>query len=120
MFQDAWRPRRSIRAAVEVPIRLRADGRSLKAVGTELNEHGLFIRTEIRCAFAPLWVEIGAPDGPLRFVAQPRFIGETSRGSGVGVEIAAIDEADRRRWLAFVRGLLTPQSQPTPRAVSIE
>jgi hypothetical protein len=106
-----WRPRRSVRLAVQITIRLHLGGRVVDTAGTDLNEHGLFLQThETPPPDQPLTLEIALPEGPLTVEGHPRFIGHTIWGPGIGIEFAHSDEAQRGRWLKYVRSIapLTP------------
>ena len=96
-----WQNRRSIRLAKEITVRWRAADRQVEAKATDLNKHGMFIRTK-DFGEAPTTLELQFDGGPLRAVVERRSVITGFMNEGVGVEIVEIAEPDLERWLRFL------------------
>jgi hypothetical protein len=93
-----------VRISVQVPVRVIAGGMVIQALGTDLNEHGLFLQTtESMPSDPPLQLEITLPDGLVTLEGRPRFMGRTIWGQGVGIEFSHATDDARFTWLKYVR-----------------
>jgi hypothetical protein len=107
-----WKPRRSVRLAVRIGVRLHLPGGLLDAEGTDLNEHGMFLQTqEALPVDQTIVLDIDLPDGILTIEARPRFVGHTIWGPGVGIEFTQEEQARYGRWLRYIRSF---SSSATP------
>jgi len=105
--------RRSPRYNVKINCTWSTSSATTHLIGTGANAHGLFLCTERDVPLGELMkVDIVLPDGPQRFIVAARFIGTSSEGRGVGVEIFVANEPARRAWARFLQSL----SQKTRRA----
>ena len=99
-----WKPRRSVRVPVQIPVRVIAGSLVLQALATDLNEHGLFIQTtESVPSDPPLQLEISLPEGLVTLEGRPRFLGRTIWGQGIGIEFSHATDEARMTWLRYVR-----------------
>ena len=98
--------RRTERVGVEIAVTWNRDGRDVACSAVDVNEHGLFVRTNEPCAPDSLMrLAVGLPDRVLALVGRARFVGRTASGRGIGVEHFVLDDVGRRRWLAFYEEL---------------
>ena len=97
--------RRSVRVPTDLSVRwVRRDGpRELRAL--DINRGGLFLRTDLPMRpnyVVQLVVSVASLEIPMLVVT--RFVGQTKRGYGWGVEIFVIDDVHRAQWHdAYVR-----------------
>jgi hypothetical protein len=89
---------------VQIPVRLTAGAIVIQALGTDLNEHGLFVQTsESVPADPPLIIEITLPAGVVTMEGRPRFLGRTIWGQGIGIEFSHASDEAHASWLRYVR-----------------
>jgi hypothetical protein len=92
--------RRSARIKTTLPVRWVRYLRPIDGEVTDINMHGLFIRTPAEVNVGELMqLQVQLPDGALTLFAVSRFVGVTRKGRGIGVEIYVIDPIDHHRWL---------------------
>jgi hypothetical protein len=94
--------RRTPRVPCDLPVEWRRAGRTLRSRARDLNEHGLFIATEIPGdRHHVMDGVVMMPDGPVEILGGARVGGATRYGHGIGIAIHAISNADRKRWELF-------------------
>lgn len=104
--------RRSERLPFELYVTWNHEGRTIVCRAVELNEHGMFVRTDEPVARdAELQLHVQLPDRVLEMLVAVRFVGTTASGRGVGVERLPFDELGRRHWLSFYEALLAEQAR---------
>ena len=100
---------------MSLPVRLVRGTRRIPAIATDLNRHGMFIRTESETALNyVVQIEIDLPDGPsFRALATARS--RSQRAEGFGVEFFSIDPRHRSEWESFHRLMARkrPLTRPT-------
>jgi hypothetical protein len=106
--------RRSRRVPVRLPVRLVRGTRRIPAIATELNRHGMFIRTDADAELNyVVQLEIDLPNGPsFRALATARS--RSQRAEGFGVEFFSIDPRHRNEWECFHRELTGRRRNPGP------
>jgi hypothetical protein len=94
--------RRSPRFATSLPTRWRYS-LTTGVVATDASREGLFLRSTYTASLGSLLqLEVELPTGIVELVVLVRFIGETNRGAGMGVEILqAVTEIGRARWINY-------------------
>jgi PilZ domain-containing protein len=112
--------RRTKRVRCCMPARWMRLSGDIHAVVIDINAHGLFLRTDASIDTNMLMrMEIKLPDGPVTVIGVARFVGQNAQGRGIGVAIFAMDEEQKRRWLAHYRSLAGVRSSAAPlRAVT--
>jgi hypothetical protein len=74
---------------------------------TDVNLNGLFVRTsrpgEIGRIVA---VRVQLPDGPMDVFGLVRFVGRSSAGHGMGVELLVMAAPKKKRWTSQYHALL--------------
>jgi hypothetical protein len=122
-FMKIKSKRRSRRIPSRLAVRVMRRGAWVTASAGDINEHGVFIRTEVKAWPGELLqFVIDLPDGPMNAFVVARFIGTTETGVGIGAEFYNLAEVDRVRWSrhfrAELRGLTEPDTVETGRAPS--
>jgi len=94
-----------MRYAKEIPLRFHSGDKQIEAIATDLNEHGMFIRTREPFTETPTLLELQIAGRVVRAVVEPRYVGPSllDSGVGVGVEIVQISEQDRESWFSVLR-----------------
>jgi len=99
--------RRTKRVRCCLPARWKRLSGDVHAVAIDINVHGLFLRTDAETDPNMLMkMEIKLPDGPVQVIGVARFVGQNQQGRGIGVAIFAMDDDQKRRWLAHYRNLV--------------
>jgi hypothetical protein len=81
-------------------------GRAIACEAVDVNEHGMFLRTdEIVEHGALMHVAVALPDRMLEMFVSARYVGRTASGQGIGCEIFLIDDVSRHHWVAFYEEL---------------
>jgi len=107
--------RRSERFAVELPITWVRSGRIIKAVGRDINLHGLFMCTDESIDPGSLMLlSIALPEHTINLFVTARFVGRTAVGHGIGVEIFAADGPAKSHWLSYYRTLAARSRAASP------
>lgn len=98
--------RRSERLATNLPVVWIRGTRLVRAVGRDVNLHGLFLCTDETTEPGSLMrLHVTLPDLTIELFVTARFVGRTISGQGIGVEIFAGDGPSHAHWVAFYRGL---------------
>jgi hypothetical protein len=98
--------RRTERLPVELGITWNRGGRDLQCTATDINAHGLFVRTDqIVEPEALMHLQVQLPDRAIEMFVTARFVGRTASGEGIGVEIFLIDDVSQVHWMAFYERL---------------
>jgi len=91
--------RRTERIATNLTIRWHRAGGGVDAVAADINEQGMFVKTELDVQpDEMLHLSVTLPDGPLSMIVVARYVGQTRSGRGVGAEIFLMGDAERQRW----------------------
>ena len=99
--------RRTERVFCNLTVRWMRRGVATPAVAADVNLHGLFIRTGLEAQPGELLqLVIDLPDGPMQVCVTAQFVGLSQSGRGIGAEIFAVSDVDRRRWTHHYRQLL--------------
>jgi hypothetical protein len=100
--------RRSERVAVEIPVVWNRAGRAIHCSASDLNAHGMFLRTdEIIEPGSLMHVKVGLPERDIELFVTARFVGRTTSGQGIGVEIFLIDDVSHSAWITFYEGVMS-------------
>ena len=104
--------RRTERLPVELSVTWTRAGREIACSAVDLNAHGLFVRTEeIVEPGSLMHLRIKLPERVVEMFVTARFVGETTRGHGIGVEIFLIDDFSNCHWLAYYEALSRQQAE---------
>ncbi len=99
--------RRSERIPAHLPLKWRRGPAEVACTTGDISAEGLFIRTEETIFPGSLMqVEVELPDGPLRMFVTAVFVGQTTSGRGIGVQIFVIGNDERRRWRRNYQNML--------------
>jgi hypothetical protein len=92
---------------VSLPIVWVRAGRLIKAVGRDVNMHGLFICTQESVEPGSLMlIGVTLPERTVDLFVKARFVGRTQAGQGIGVEIFAADQRIHAVWASYYRSLV--------------
>lgn len=81
-------------------------GRAIACMAVDINEHGMFLRTEEVVEHGALMhLSVALPERVLEMFVTARYVGRTASGQGIGAEIFLIDDVSRHLWVAFYERL---------------
>jgi hypothetical protein len=96
--------RRTERISATLPVSWKHRGKPVQAIAADINEHGMFIKTEVPVDPGQLLqISIALPDGPLSAFITVRFVGATQQGQGFGAELFLMMDDARDRWSQHYR-----------------
>lgn len=99
--------RRSKRLDATLSVRWVRRGEYLDVEATDIGMHGMFIRTdESTTPGSLLQLVIKLPQRSVHMFVTARFVGTTTSGQGIGVEIFLMEELERRAWREYYRAEL--------------
>ena len=98
--------RRTERFKVELPVVWNRAGRTIDCVAADVNQHGMFLRTdEVVEEGSLMHVHVQLNERALEMFVTARFVGRTMNGHGIGCEIFLIDDVSQTHWNAFYDSL---------------
>lgn len=98
--------RRTERFPVEMAVTWTRAGRAIHCTAVDVNEHGMFLRTdEIIEHGALMHIVVALPTRALEMFVSARYVGRTASGQGIGCEIFLIDDVSRHHWVEFYESL---------------
>ncbi len=104
--------RRSERVNASLKVMWVRRSGSVELTALDISRDGMFLRTdETTMPDSLMQLEIALPNCIVRLLAVARFLGTTARGRGIGAEIFAMDDRERRAWLVYYRSVLAAEKQ---------
>jgi hypothetical protein len=96
--------RRSTRLVAALPVMILRGDRVVSASATDINRHGMFLRTEVPTPLNyVVQIEVHLPeDLPFRALAWAKSASR-SAGDGFGLEFFSIEPAHREKWEEYYR-----------------